>query len=170
MPRSYFDWRAMEPVPATGQFPYTPASNMLYGLRAALDMLAEEGMETVFARHLRHAEATRAAVEAWGLEVFCEKPDERSNVLTAVLLPEGTSADGFRAHMMKRFNMPLGNGLSKLKDRVFRIGHLGDFNDLMLIGTLGGVQIGLGECGVAPKSSGIDAALKVLGRANEAAA
>ncbi|HEY4201283.1 MAG TPA: aminotransferase class V-fold PLP-dependent enzyme [Devosiaceae bacterium] len=166
MTRSYFDWAAMADAPLTGQFPYTPATNLLFGLRAALDLLAEEGMETVFSRHRRHARATRAAVAAWGLEVLCVEPEHQSNVLTAVMMPEGVSADGFRAHMVKRFNMPLGNGLSKLKDRVFRIGHLGDFNDLMLIATLGGVQMGLASYGVAPGASGVEAAMAVLAEEN----
>ncbi|MDB5536827.1 MAG: Serine--glyoxylate aminotransferase 2 [Devosia sp.] len=162
MPRSYFDWETMRPAPLTGQFPYTPATNLLFALRTALDLLAQEGMENVFNRHARHARATRAAVEAWGLEVLCIEPEHQSNVLTAVLMPEGVSADGFRAHMVERVNMSLGNGLSKLKDRVFRIGHLGDFNDMMLIATLAGVQMGLIAYGVKPSASGIEAAMAVL--------
>lgn len=160
--RSYFDWKAMEDVADTGQFPYTPGTNLLFGLRAALDLLALEGMDAVFRRHARHAEATRAAVEAWGLEVLCVEHARRSNVLTAVVMPEGKSADAFRSHVLQRFNMPLGNGLSKLKDRVFRIGHLGDFNDLMLIATLAGIQLALDEFDVARKANGVEAAMKVL--------
>jgi alanine-glyoxylate transaminase/serine-glyoxylate transaminase/serine-pyruvate transaminase len=146
----------------SGQFPYTPATNLLFGLRAALDLLAKEGMQNVFRRHARHARATRAAVQAWGLEVLCVEPEHQSNVLTAVLMPEGVSADGFRAHMVTRFNMSLGNGLSKLKDRVFRIGHLGDFNDIMLMATLAAVQMGLLAYGVEPTASGVEAAMAAL--------
>jgi alanine-glyoxylate transaminase/serine-glyoxylate transaminase/serine-pyruvate transaminase len=162
MPRSYFDWDAMSAAPLSGQFPYTPATNLLFGLRAALDLLAKEGMQNVFRRHARHARATRAAVQAWGLEVLCVEPEHQSNVLTAVLMPEGVSADGFRAHMVTRFNMSLGNGLSKLKDRVFRIGHLGDFNDIMLMATLAAVQMGLLAYGVKPTASGVEAAMAAL--------
>ena len=162
MPRSYFDWEAMRLAPQSGQFPYTPATNLLFALRAALDLLAQEGMDNVFRRHARHAHATRAAVEAWGLAVLCVESEHQSNVLTAVLMPEGVSADGFRAQMVSRFNMSLGNGLSKLKDRVFRIGHLGDFNDLMLIATLAGVQMGLIAYGIKPPASGVEAAMAVL--------
>lgn len=159
----------MDDVASTGQFPYTPATNLLFGLRAALDLLAEEGLDTVFARHERHARATRAAVSAWGLEVLCTEPAEQSNVLTAVLVPEGVSADAFRAHVLRRYNMPLGNGLSKLKDRVFRIGHLGDFSDMMLIATLAGVQMALGEFGVVLRSSGVEAAMAHLADTRRAA-
>lgn len=166
LPRAYFDWEAMEQVGTTGQFPYTPATNLLFGLRAALDQLKAEGLENVFARHARHARAARAAVSAWGLDILCEQPEARSSVLTAVSMPGGRSADALRAHIMRRFNMPLGNGLGQLKDKVFRIGHLGHFNDLMLIGALGGVQLGLVENGLQIKSSGVDAALDELADAD----
>jgi alanine-glyoxylate transaminase/serine-glyoxylate transaminase/serine-pyruvate transaminase len=154
--RSYWSWSEMLGPNKTGYFPYTPATNMLYGLNEALDMLREEGLENVFARHARHAAATRAAVKAWGLEVLCANPDHYSGVLTAVMMPEGHSADAFRATTLANYDLSLGNGLSKVADRVFRIGHLGDFNDLMLIGTLGGVEMGLrhagGDPGRAPRS------------------
>lgn len=161
----YFDWAPMQDCAQTGSFPYTPATNLLFGLRTALDLLNEEGHEAVFARHARHARATRAAVEAWGLEIFCSDPAARSNSLTAVLMPEGCSADRFRAAVRRRFGMALGNGLSKLRDRVFRIGHLGDFNDTMLCATLSALQSGLREVGILSNRSGVDAALAVLDEA-----
>ena len=148
--RSYWDWAEMSGPNANGVFPYTPATNLLYGLAEAIDMLNEEGLETVFARHDRHAEATRRAVAAWGLEVFCQNPADYSSSLTAVLMPEGHSADAFRKTTLERFNLSLGNGLSKIADKVFRIGHLGDFNDLMLMGTLSGVEMGLAAGGRPP--------------------
>jgi alanine-glyoxylate transaminase/serine-glyoxylate transaminase/serine-pyruvate transaminase len=147
-----------------GYFPYTPATNLLYGLNEAIDMLHEEGLEHVFARHQRHGTAARAAVEAWGLEVLCRKASDRSPVLTAVMLPEGQSADSFRSVTLRHYDMSLGNGLSKLADRVFRIGHLGDFNDLMLIGTLAGVEMGLRDAGVPYRAGGVQAAMEVLGQ------
>jgi alanine-glyoxylate transaminase/serine-glyoxylate transaminase/serine-pyruvate transaminase len=147
----------------TGYFPYTPATNLLYGLNAAIDMLEEEGLDAVFARHRRHGAAARAAVEAWGLEVLCKVPSDRSPVLTAVMMPEGHSADRFRAVTLRNYDMSLGNGLSKVADRVFRIGHLGDFNDLMLIGTLAGVEMGLRDAGAPYRVGGVQAAMAVLG-------
>ncbi len=160
--RSFWDWRPMLASNATGYFPYTPATNMLYALDTALDMLNEEGLDNVFARHDRHAEATRRAVRAWGLEVQCDDPRHYSSALTAVRVPEGHSADGLRATIAQKFNMSLGNGLGQLKDRVFRIGHLGDFNDLSLMGTLAGVEMGLRAAGVPHKPEGVQAAMDYL--------
>jgi len=167
--RSYWSWEEMAGPNQTGYFPYTPATNLLYGLNEAIDMLHEEGLENVFARHKRHANAARAAVTAWGLEVLCEKPADRSPVLTAVLMPDGHSADNFRAVTLRNYDMSLGNGLSKVADRVFRIGHLGDFNDLMLIGTLSGVEMGLRDAGVPYKAGGVQAAMDALGKTGEGA-
>ncbi|WP_296475416.1 aminotransferase class V-fold PLP-dependent enzyme [Roseinatronobacter sp.] len=167
--RSYWSWDEMAGPNQTGYFPYTPATNLLYGLNEAIDMLHEEGLENVFARHKRHANAARAAVTAWGLEVLCEKPADRSPVLTAVLMPDGHSADNFRAVTLRNYDMSLGNGLSKVADRVFRIGHLGDFNDLMLIGTLSGVEMGLRDAGVPYKAGGVQAAMDALGKTGEGA-
>ena len=162
LPRSYWDWGPMIRSNATGYFPSTPATNLLYGLDTALDMLAEEGLENVFARHDRHAEATRRAVRAWGLEVQCDDPRHYSSVLTAVRLPEGHSANALRAVILEKFNMSLGNGLGQLNDRVFRIGHLGDFGDLDLVATLGGVEMGLAAAGVPYKLGGLQAAMAYL--------
>ena len=158
--KSYWAWDDMLAVNATGYFPYTPATNLLYGLREAIDMLLEEGLDNVFARHDRMAEATRRAVQSWGLEVLCLEPKEFSSALTAVLMPEGHSADAFRKVVLETFNMSLGNGLSKVADKVFRIGHLGDFNELMLAGTLAGVEMGLGLAGVPHQKGGVDAAMR----------
>ncbi len=169
LPRAYWDWRPMLENNARGFFPYTPATNLLFGLREALAMLAEEGLEQVFARHARHGEATRRAVRAWGLEVLCREPAEHSNSLTAVLLPEGHDADAFRRTVLDAFNMSLGTGLGRLKGRVFRIGHLGDFNDLALIGTLGGVEMGLALAGVPHKTGGTAEALAYLAEARRTA-
>jgi alanine-glyoxylate transaminase/serine-glyoxylate transaminase/serine-pyruvate transaminase len=162
LPRSYWDWRAMLDDNAKGFFPYTPPTNLLYGLREALDMLFEEGLENVFARHDRHAEATRRAVRAWELEVLCENPEEYSSSLTAILVPDGYDADGLRRVILDNFNMSLGTGLGKLRGKVFRIGHLGDFNDLMLVGTLGGVEMGLALAGIPFSKGGVTAALDYL--------
>jgi alanine-glyoxylate transaminase / serine-glyoxylate transaminase / serine-pyruvate transaminase len=162
LPRSFWDWGPMLEANARGYFPYTPATNMLYALDAAVDMLLEEGMENVFARHDRHAEATRRAVRAWGLEIQCEEARHYSSALTAVRVPEGHSADALRATILARHNMSLGNGLGQLKDRVFRIGHLGDFGDLQLIGTLGGVEMGLRAAGVPHRAGGVQAAMDYL--------
>jgi len=163
LPRSYWSWDEMLAANAGGFFPYTPATNLLYGLKEAIAMLLEEGLENVFARHDRHAEATRRAVRAWGLEILCLDPREYSSSLTAVLLPPGHDADAFRKATLERFNLSLGNGLGKLQGKVFRIGHLGDFNDLMLAGTLAGVEMGLQAAGVPVKASGVAAALAYLG-------
>lgn len=162
MPRSYWDWEEMLKSNATGFFPYTPATNLLYGLRESLAMLREEGLANVFARHARHAEATRRAVRGWKLEILCAVPEEHSNVLTAVMMPGGRGADAFRATVLSRFDMSLGAGLGKLADKVFRIGHLGDFNDLTLIGTLGGVEMGLAAAGVPHTPGGTQAAIQYL--------
>jgi alanine-glyoxylate transaminase/serine-glyoxylate transaminase/serine-pyruvate transaminase len=162
LPRSFWDWRAMLDDNAKGYFPYTPPTNLLYGLREALDMLFEEGLENVFARHDRHAEATRRAVRAWGLELLCENPEEYSSSLTAILVPDGYDADELRRVILDNFNMSLGTGLGKLNGKVFRIGHLGDFNDLMLVGTLGGVEMGLALTGIPFSKGGVAAALDYL--------
>jgi alanine-glyoxylate transaminase / serine-glyoxylate transaminase / serine-pyruvate transaminase len=162
-PRSYWDWAPILEANESGFWPYTSATNLLYGLREALAMLREEGLPAVFARHARHAEATRAAVEAWGLEVLALDTRERSAVLTGVVVPEDVDADEVRRVILERFDMSLGAGLGKLKGRIFRIGHLGDFNDLMLAGTLCGVEMGLRLAGVAIEP-GVQAALDVLER------
>ena len=162
LPRSYWSWDEMLGPNRNGFFPYTPATNLLYGLREALQMLQEEGLENVFARHARHGEATRRAVRAWGLEILCVNPPEYSNSLTAVLLPDGVDADHIRELILQRFDMSLGTGLGKLQGKVFRIGHLGHFNDLMLAGTLCGVEMGLKLAGVSLKGSGVQAALECL--------
>lgn len=162
LPRSFWDWRPILAANENGFWPYTPSTNLLYGLKVALRMLDDEGLENVFARHQRHARATRAAVEAWGLEVLCLDPREYSGSLTAVLLPDGFNADELRATILDRFDMSLGAGLSKLAGRVFRIGHLGAFEDLTLVGTLGGVQMGLNLSGIPIKQEGLEAAMAVL--------
>jgi alanine-glyoxylate transaminase/serine-glyoxylate transaminase/serine-pyruvate transaminase len=162
LPRSYFDWAPMIRDGQSGFFPYTPATNLLYGLCEAVEMLFEEGLANVFARHARHGEATRRAVRAWGLELLCLEPEEYSNTLTAVLMPEGHDADRFRAMTLERFNMSLGTGLGKLRGRVFRVGHLGDFNDVMLAGTLSGVEMGLSAANVPFKPGGVTVALEYL--------
>ena len=173
LPRSYWDWRPMLDANAGFYFPYTPATNLLRGLQEAIATLEEEGMENVFARHARHGAATRAAVRAWGrsggIEIQCLEPRDYSGSLTAVRLPEGKSADALRALILQRFNMSLGNGLGQLKDRVFRIGHLGAFNDLSLIGTLGGVEMGLRLAGIPHADGGVAAAMAVLADKDEAA-
>lgn len=162
LPRSYWSWDEMFGPNKSGYFPYTPATNLLYGLREALRMLMEEGLENVFARHARHGEATRRAVRTWGLEILCLNAEEYSNALTAVLLPAGHDADKVRQIILERFDMSLGTGLGKLQGKVFRIGHLGDFNDLTLAGTLCGVEMGLQLAGVPVKASGVKAALDFL--------
>ncbi len=162
MPRYYWDWQEMLKPNRSGFFPYTPATNMLWGLREAIQMLHEEGLSNVFHRHDRHAEATRAAVRAWGLEVWCEEPKEYSSSLTAVLMPAGHDADKLREIILENFDMSLGTGLSRLAGKVFRIGHLGHFNDLMLAGTLSGVEMGLHLANVPHKAGGITAALNSL--------
>jgi alanine-glyoxylate transaminase/serine-glyoxylate transaminase/serine-pyruvate transaminase len=162
--RSYWDWQAMRETGQTGFFPYTPATNLLFGLREALAMLLdEEGLPAVFRRHARHGEATRRAVAAWGLEVLCADPREHSNSLTAVLVPDGYDADRVRDIILDGFDMSLGTGLGKMKGKIFRIGHLGHFNDLMLCGTLCGVEMGLHRAGIPHKPGGVAAALDYLG-------
>jgi len=162
LPRSYWGWDEMLANNKSGYFPYTPATNLLYGLREALAMLREEGLENVFARHDRHAEATRRAVRAWGLEVLCAVPEEYSSSLTAVLTPAGHDADELRKRILAAFDMSLGTGLGKLAGKVFRIGHLGDFNDLMLTGTLAGVEMGLDLAAVPHRKGGVQAAMEFL--------
>jgi len=162
LPKSYWDWQPMLAQNRNGFFPYTPATNLLYGLREALEMLHEEGLKNVFARHQRHGEATRRAVRAWGLEIVCANPKEYSGSATAIFTPTGYSADELRKVILEQFNMPLGAGLGKLQGKVFRIGHLGDFNDLMLAGTLSGVEMGLAVAGVPHSSGGVAAALDYL--------
>ena len=168
LPRSYWDWQEILPLSRNGFFPYTPAINLIYGLREALQMLLEEGLQNVLSRHQRHGQATRAAVRAWGLDLVCEEPSEYSNTVTAVFMPQGHSADSFRAAVLEKFDMSLGAGLSKLADKVFRIGHLGHFNDLMLAGTLAGVEMGLGLSDVPHTSGGMMAALDSLSQAGAA--
>ena len=165
LPRSYWDWEPILEANRAGFWPYTSPTNMLYGLREALAMLQEQGLDAVFARHRRHAEATRRAVRAWGLEILCEDEREHSAALTAVLVPDGHDADEVRRVILERFDMSLGAGLGKVRGRVFRIGHLGDFNDLMLAGTLCGVEMGLALAGVPFERGGVDAALEHLERA-----
>lgn len=162
LPRSYWDWETMIRDNKMGFFTYTPATNLLYGLRESLHMLFDEGLDNVFARHHRHAEAARRAVRAWGLEILCLDPDEYSPSLTAVLMPKGHDADALRKVILERFDMSLGTGLGKLKGKLFRIGHLGDFNDLMLAGTLCGVEMGLSVVGVPFSKGGVAAALDFL--------
>ena len=162
MPKSFWDWSEMLAAGKNGQTPYTPNTNLLFGLKEALRMLEDEGMDNVFARHQRFAQATRAAVTAWGLEILCTNEAEHSPVLTAVVMPEGHDADALRALILEKFNMSLGAGLSKLAGTVFRIGHLGDLSDLTLAGTLSGVQMGLQLAGVPIRAGGVDAALEVL--------
>jgi alanine-glyoxylate transaminase / serine-glyoxylate transaminase / serine-pyruvate transaminase len=165
LPRSYWDWQQMLDSNRTGYFPFTPATNLLFGLREAIHMLEEEGLPNAFQRHQRHGEAARSAARAWGLEIVCEQPREYSNSVTAVLMPEGHNADHLRKVILENFDMSLGAGLSKLAGKVFRIGHLGSFNDLMLAGTLCGVEMGLRLAGVPHKDGGVTAALDSLASA-----
>lgn len=167
LPKAYWGWEEIIAANRTGFWPTTPATNLLYGLAEALDMLFEEGLANVFARHQRHAEATRRAVRAWGLEILCKNPAEYSPILTAVVMPKKSdgahyNADDFRRRVLERFNMSLGTGLAKLQGWVFRIGHLGDFNDLSLIGTLGGVEMGLQAAGIPHQPGGVQAAMDYL--------
>jgi alanine-glyoxylate transaminase/serine-glyoxylate transaminase/serine-pyruvate transaminase len=162
LPRAYWAWDEIIDANRTGYWPTTPATNLLYGLDAALDQMLEEGMANVFARHVRHGDATRAAVRAWGLQIVCQDPARYSNALTAVLMPDGHDADAFRKIVLERFDMSLGTGLSKLAGRVFRIGHLGDFNDLTLMGTLAGVEMGLAIAQVPHRAGGVAAAMASL--------
>jgi alanine-glyoxylate transaminase/serine-glyoxylate transaminase/serine-pyruvate transaminase len=164
LPRAYWAWDEMLAANREGWFPFTPATNLLYGLREALAMLHEEGLEAVFARHQRLAEATRSAVRAWGLEILCAQPEACSNSLTAVLLPEGHDADALRAQILERFNLSLGTGLGRLAGKVFRIGHLGDLNELTLLGTLAGVEMGLAGASVPHHRGGVQAAMDCLAR------
>ena len=165
LPRAYWDWTAMIKNNAAGFFTTTPGTNLLYGLREAIAMLMEEGLPTVFARHHRFGEASRRAVDGWGLELLPANPDEYSPALTAVVMPPGHDADAFRSIVLERFDMSLGAGLGQLKGKVFRIGHLGDFNDLMLAGTLAGVEMGLAAADVPHTRGGITAALDYLAAA-----
>jgi alanine-glyoxylate transaminase/serine-glyoxylate transaminase/serine-pyruvate transaminase len=160
--RSFWGWDEMITANATGYFPYTPATNLLYGLSEALDMMAEEGLDNVFRRHDRHAEATRRAASTWGLEILCLEPKEYSSALTALLMPAGHDADKFRKTVLNAFDMSLGAGLTKVAGKVFRIGHLGSFNDLMLMGTLSGVEMGLSLAGVPHRKGGAQAAMDYL--------
>jgi alanine-glyoxylate transaminase/serine-glyoxylate transaminase/serine-pyruvate transaminase len=162
MARAYWDWQDILQQNKAGFFPYTPPTNLLYGLRESIYMLKEEGLENVFRRHERHAQATRAAVLRWGLEIVCESPEEYSSAVTAVFTPEGHNADNLRKVILDNFDMSLGAGLSKLQGRVFRIGHLGSFNDLMLLGTLGGVEMGLRLARMPHREGGVMAALERL--------
>jgi alanine-glyoxylate transaminase/serine-glyoxylate transaminase/serine-pyruvate transaminase len=162
MPRSYWDWQEMLKPNASGFFPYTPATTLIYGLREAITMLLEEGLDQVFARHQRLGAATRAAVRGWGLEVLCLDPTEYSPVLTAVLMPPGHDADAFRKVVLENYNMSLGTGLAKLAGKVFRIGHLGECNDLILLGALTGVEMGLAAAGVPHRAGGVAAAMREL--------
>jgi alanine-glyoxylate transaminase/serine-glyoxylate transaminase/serine-pyruvate transaminase len=162
MPKSYWDWQGMVKSSKTGSFPYTPSTNLIFGLQEALQMIREEGLPNIFRRHECHAKATRAAVRQWGLELVCQEPREYSNTVTAVFTPEGHDADRLRATILERFDLSLGAGLGKLAGRVFRIGHLGHFNDLMLMGTLSGIEMGLRASGIPHRRGGVAAALDQL--------
>jgi alanine-glyoxylate transaminase/serine-glyoxylate transaminase/serine-pyruvate transaminase len=166
--KSYWDWAEMAGPNKTGYFPYTPATNLLYGLSEALDMMDEQGLDAIFARHDRHAEATRRCVRAWGLEIFCREAQYYSSSLTTILMPDGHSGDAYRKTVLAAFDMSLGAGLTKIADKVFRIGHLGDFNDLMLMGTLAGCEMGLELAGVPHRKGGVDAAMAYLAGAHSA--
>jgi len=162
LPKSYWEWAPILSQNTNGFFPYTPATNLLYGLKESLQMLREEGLDNVFARHRRHGEATRRAAEVWGLETVALDPKEYSHSVTALFTPSGYSAEEFRRVVLDHFNMPLGTGLGRLQGKIFRIGHLGDFNDLMLAGTLSGVEMGLSLAGIPHKKGGVAAALEYL--------
>jgi alanine-glyoxylate transaminase / serine-glyoxylate transaminase / serine-pyruvate transaminase len=162
LPRAYWDWQPMLSQNASGFFPYTPATNLLYGLKESLEMLREEGLENVFKRHTRHGEATRRAAQAWGLEVVALDPREYCGSVTAIFTPNGHSADNLRKVVLEQFNMPLGTGLGRLANKVFRIGHLADFKDLMLAGTLSGVEMGLDLAGIPHRKGGVAVALDYL--------
>ena len=164
MTKHYWDWQAMIDANKTGYYPYTPATTLIYGLEEALDMLAEEGLDNVFARHARLAEATRLTVQAWGLEILCKNPKEYSNTLTTVLLPEGHDADNLRKIILDEYDMSLGASFNKVKGKVFRIGHLGDLNELMLMGVLAGVEMGLKKAKIPYKVGGIMAAIDFLSK------
>jgi alanine-glyoxylate transaminase / serine-glyoxylate transaminase / serine-pyruvate transaminase len=169
LPKSYWGWDDMLAANKSGFFPFTPATNLLYGLREALHMLEEEGLQNVFARHARHAEATRRAVRAWGLDIVCTNPAEYSSSLTAVMMPQGHDADALRKVILEAYDMSLGTGLGKLAGKIFRIGHLGDFNDLALAGTLAGVEMGLTLAGIPHNKGGVQAALDHLAECARAA-
>jgi alanine-glyoxylate transaminase/serine-glyoxylate transaminase/serine-pyruvate transaminase len=160
--RSYWDWQEVIAINKVGTWPYTPATNLLFGLREAIKMLEEEGLENVFARHKRHSAATRAAAKAWGLETQCQEQGAHSPALTGVVMPEGHDADNFRKVVLENFDMSLGTGLNKIKGKVFRIGHMGHFNDLMLMGTLSGIEMGLDLAKVPHRGGGVLAAMEVL--------
>lgn len=162
MQKAYWDWKPMLENNKNGFFPYTPSTNLIFGLDEALNILMEEGLENIFKRHARLAEATRIAVKAWGLEILAKNPEEYSNTITAVLLPDGYDADNLRKMILDDFNMSLGMGLNKIKGKVFRIGHLGDFNDLMLAGVLAGVEMGLKKNKIPYKSGGLMSAIDYL--------
>ena len=162
LPKSYFAWDDMLSANKEGFFPYTPATNLLYGLAEAIDMLHEEGLARVFARHDRHAEGVRRAVKAWGLEIWCREPKYYSSSLTAILMPPGHNADAFRRTALEHFDVSLGTGLSKIAGKVFRIGHLGDTNDLTIVGALAGVEMGLALAGVSHRKGGVQAAMDYL--------
>lgn len=162
LPKSYWDWSSILKTNKAGLFPSTPATNLLYGLHEAIQILEEEGLQNVFARHDRHAEATRRAVQTWGLEILCADPNEYSSSLTAVMMPEGYSADALRKVILENFNMSLGSGLGKVADKIFRIGHLGNLNDLMLVGTLSGVEMGLSLTGIPSSRGGVTTAVDYL--------
>jgi alanine-glyoxylate transaminase/serine-glyoxylate transaminase/serine-pyruvate transaminase len=162
MPKAYWDWQAMITANQTGFFPYTPPTNLLFGMREALQMIQEEGVENIISRHNRFGEATRRAIRTWGLEINCLNPEEYSNAVTAVRVPEGHDADALRKKILEKFNMSLGNGLGKVQGKLFRIGHMGDFNDLMLAGTLSGVEMGLALAGIPFKKGGVQAAIDYL--------
>ena len=164
MQKAYWDWKPMLENNKNGFFPYTPATNLIFGLDEALNMLMEEGLENIFKRHTRLAEATRIAVKAWGLEILAKNPEEYSNTITAILLPEGYDSDSLRKVILDEYNMSLGMGLNKIKGKVFRIGHLGDFNDLMLAGALAGVEMGLKKSKIPFKSGGLMAAMDYLSK------
>lgn len=164
MPRAYWRWEEIVRFNQNGFFPYTPATNLLFGLKEALQMMRAEGLENIFARHKRHSEAARRAVEAWGLDLVCQDPAQYSSTVTAVMMPQNHSAEAFRKMVLERFNMSLGNGLGKFTDRVFRIGHLGYFNDLMLAATLSGVAMGLAFAGVPHSPEGVQSALEFLSK------
>ncbi len=162
LPRAFFGWGEMIDINASGYFPYTPATNLLYGLAEAIDMLEDEGLDNVFRRHHRLGEAVRRAIAHWGLEILCREPARRSDVLTGVVLPEGIDADKVRTLILDHFDMSLGTGLGKVKGKVFRIGHLGDTNDLTILGAIGGVEMGLALAGVPHRKGGVDAAMDWL--------
>ena len=162
--KSYWHWGQMLENNKLGFYPYTPAVNLLYGLNEAINMLLEEGLDNVFARHKRHADATRLAVQAWGLEILAKNPVERSDSITAIMVPEGHDSDNLRKIIYDNYDMSLGTGLNKVKGKVFRIGHMGDLNDLTLAGTLAGVEMGLKQSGIPFKPGGIMTALDFLSK------